>query len=260
MINPLPAPSRDSAGRSAIVRIGDWWTERTRRTQWIVAVLGVAVLAAPFLSISGLSYAIAVGCLLGLTGLGMWLSRDRPAAQRPDGRSELLERLIASGRPEAEVAAAASRAWNEVRTISIWGSDLMTAHRASIDGDAEVAQITGSALQIMAGRDAIGRRPVGVAREHWNRQHAELDAAAQRLGQRADALIIFQDRVGELSRAAHHLDELRRMERSALAVDDAVASTAYGYEESHRRMAQLADEIAGVRMGVEDLLELLRGR
>lgn len=50
------------------------------------------------------------------------------------------------------------------------------------------------------------------------------------------------------------------MERSALAVDDVVVETSFGYADHEQRMVGLADEIAGVRMGIEDLLvELNRG-
>lgn len=152
------------------------------------------------------------------------------------------------------VAAAASRAWNEIIAQPAWTTNWMVVHRDRFDGAREVADIVDTAMQIMSGRETLGRPAAGVAGSYWHRQHAELDAAAGRLGTRADSLIRCRDHVAELSRAVHHLEELQRMERSALAVDQIVIATSFGYADHERRMADLADEIAAARMGIEDLL------
>ncbi len=232
--------------------------------QWTVAILGLpalALYAVPFQIISREAYTAAVLIPIGLFGLGLWLTRVRPPSPpAPDREGELLERLAASGRPEAQVAAAASRAWNEILAEPAWATPWTAGHRVAFDGAAEVAQIVDAALDIMAGREAVGPRADGVAESSWHRQNAELDAAAMRLGARADSLIRLRDRVDALSRAVHHLAEVQRMERSALAVDDVVVETSFGYADHEQRMVALADEIGGLRLGIEDLLvQLNRG-
>jgi len=226
--------------------------------QWGLAIVlsfALAIFVSPLQYISGEAYTAAILIPIGLFGLGLWLTRVRPPPPpAPDHEGELLERLAASGQPEAQVAAAASRAWNEILAEPAWATPWTAVHRAGFDGAAEVAQIVGAALQIMAGREAVGPRADGTAESSWQSQHAELDAAAARLGARADWLIRLRDRVDALSRAVHHLAEVQRMERSALAVDDVVVETSFGYVDHEQRMAALADEIGGLRLGIEDLL------
>jgi len=232
--------------------------------QWGLAMglsFALAIFVSPLQYISGAAYTAAVLIPIALFGLGLWLTRVRPPPPpAPDPEGELLVRLAASGQPEAQVAAAASRAWNEILAEPAWATQWTAGHRVAFDGAAEVTQIVDAALEIMAGREAVGPQADGTAESSWHSQHAELDAAATRLGARADSMIRLRDRVDALSRAAHHLAEVQRMERSALAVDDVVVETSFGYADHEQRMVGLADEIAGVRMGIEDLLvELNRG-
>ncbi len=259
--NPPPVPKRQVQLPSWLRRLGDPWKRKSPPVRWAVAVLLLPLFvlyAVPFQVISGEAYVAAVSILICLLGLSLWLAGDRPTPRPlPDPEGKLLARLAGSERPEANVAAAASRAWNEIVAEPAWASPWMAGQRAGFDGAAEVAQIVETALEIMVGRQAVGRQADGVAKSAWHRQHAVLDDAAHRLGTRADCLIRLRDRVTALSRALHHLEELQRMERSALVVDDIVVQTAYGYADHEQRMSAVADEIAGLRLGVEDLLAVL---
>lgn len=266
VINRSSAPPEQPQPRKPywLDRLFQSWRRKDRWTQWTVVVVGLpalALYAVPFQFISRAAYSAAVLIPIGLFGLGLWLTRVRPPPPpAPDPEGELLERLAASGQPEGQVAAAASRAWNEILAEPAWATQWTAGHRVAFDGAAEVTQIVDAAPEIMAGREAAGPQADGTAESSWHFQHAELDAAAARLGARADSLIRLRDRVDALSRAVHHLAEVQRMERSALAVDDVVVKTSFGYADHEQRMVGLADEIAGVRMGIEDLLvELNRG-
>ncbi|ADB75908.1 hypothetical protein [Geodermatophilus obscurus] len=92
---------------------------------------------------------------------------------------------------EARVAAAAGRAWAETVREPSWSSPLLATSR--FDGQAEVDRIVDLALRIRSARVSLGLRPAGTAAEYWDRQSAALEAAALRLGHRADALIRYRD-------------------------------------------------------------------
>ena len=115
------------------------------------------------------------------------------------------------------MAAAAGRAWAETVREPSWHSPLLAASR--FDGQAEVDRIVDLALRIRRTRVSLGLRPAGSAAEYWDRQSAALEAAAHRLGGRADALIRYRDQAVLLSAELHQLTDLERLERSAAEID-----------------------------------------
>jgi hypothetical protein len=99
------------------------------------------------------------------------------------------------------------------------GADVL---RAAFDGDRGVDAVIDLALRIHDARTQLGAMPTGPARVIWQQQWTALDAAAERLSQRADALIRHREQAAQLSR------ELAELERSVLVVDDLTIATSMG--------------------------------
>ena len=118
--------------------------------------------------------------------LGLPSSAPEPPSPAPEAA------FAAWDTTEARVAAAAGRAWAETVREPSWSSPLLAASR--FDGQAEVDRIVDLALRIRSARVSLGVRPPGTAAEYWDRQSAALEAAALRLGHRADALIRYPTR------------------------------------------------------------------
>jgi hypothetical protein len=156
---------------------------------------------------------------------------------------------------EARVAAAAGRAWAETVREPSWSSPLLAASR--FDGQAEVDRIVGLALRIRTARVSLGLRPAGSAAEYWDRQSAALEAAALRLGSRADALIRYRDQAALLSAELRQLADLERLERSAVEIDGITVETAYGPGAADGDLRGVSDEIAAVRTAVAELVDLM---
>lgn len=153
---------------------------------------------------------------------------------------------------EARVAAAAGRAWAETVREPSWSSPFLAAGR--FDGQAEVDRIVDLALRIRQARVSLGLRPGGSAAEYWDRQSAALEAAARRLGSRADALIRHRDQAALLSAELRQLTDLERLERSAAEIDGITAETAGSGDGDLRGVA---GELAAVRAAVRELVELM---
>ena len=147
---------------------------------------------------------------------------------------------------------AAGRAWAETVREPSWHSPLLAASR--FDGQAEVDRIVDLALRIRRARVSLGLRPAGSAAEYWDRQSAALEAAAHRLGGRADALIRYRDQAVLLSAELHQLTDLERLERSAAEIDGITVETAGSGDGG---LHGVADEVAAVRTAVRELVDLM---
>lgn len=163
--------------------------------------------------------------------------------------------LAEAGWIEARVAGAACRAREETLREPSWSSPALDATRAAFDGDREVDAVIDLALRIHDARTQLGAMPTGPAQVIWQQQWTALDAAAERLGERADALIRHRDQAAQLSLELAQLAELERFERSALVVDDLTIATSVGSE--HAGLSPVADDIAGTRAAVRKLIELM---
>jgi hypothetical protein len=248
-----PAPTATWAQlRDAAVRL-DWldWIGRAwlRLAPNQQLVLGVVL----FLLTAG------VGLLVPLAGVAVHrYRRDAgtaapagPAAPPPPPEAS----LAAWDTTEARVAAAAGRAWAETLREPAWHSPFLAHSRAAFDGQAEVDRIVDLALRIRSTRLTLGLRPAGPAAEYWDRQAAALETAARQLGRRADALIRYRDQAALLSTELRQLADLERLERSAAEIDGLTLETAVpGHADG---IGDVAEEIAGVRLAVTELVELM---
>lgn len=181
------------------------------------------------------------------------LGRPSPAPEPPSPAPEAA--FAAWDTTEARVAAAAGRAWAETVREPSWSSPLLAASR--FDGRAEVDRIVDLALRIRSARVSLGLRPAGAAAEYWDRQSAALEAAALRLGDRADALIRYRDQAALLSAELRQLADLERLERSAAEIDGLTVETAYGPGPADGDLRAVAEEVAAVRSAVAELVELM---
>lgn len=222
---------------------------------------GGPIVAGPF---SGISEDLQGGI-----GASLWLlgaiaiiadRTGRPAtttkpAPTPAKRSP-EEMLASADTTEARIAGAASRAWQETIDEPAWGSPFLARSRATVDGWAEVDQIVDLALRIFQTRLRLGARPPGPAGEYWERQHHALEQAAHQLGERADALIRYRDQAAQLSAELRHLADLERLESTALEIQDLTRQTA-ATGTADGGMSRVADEIAGVRAAMSELVDLM---
>ncbi|MGY1855872.1 hypothetical protein [Modestobacter sp. SYSU DS0290] len=225
----------------------DWlvWTGRQWRSldtdqKWVAAVLALLLTG---------------GLALLVPAAGVLVLDRREASAPPPPPPEVS--LAAWDTIEARVAGAASRAWAETVREPSWRSPLLAHTRAAFDGDAEVRQIVDLAVRIQQARGNLGARPTGPAAEFWDRQHSALDAAARRLGFRADALIRHRDQAAALSVELQHLADLERLERSAVEVDGLTVETAVASGRGDGGLDQVADEIAAVRRAMTELVDLM---
>jgi hypothetical protein len=186
-----------------------------------------------------------------------WTRRSRADAGPPETALTPAQLLAAWDSTEARVAGAASRAWLETVREPAWSSPFLASSRAAFDGRAEVDQITDLALRIRDARIALGARPSGPAAEYWERQQEALESTARQLGHRADALIRYRDQTALLSAELQHLTELERLERSATEIDGLTIETAYASGRGDGGLGTVADEIAGVRTAMTELLDLM---
>ncbi|MCZ2839911.1 hypothetical protein [Modestobacter sp. VKM Ac-2985] len=231
----------------ALWNAGHAWRRLPPWSQWALAV-GVFVGLQTFVAPVGVLFAILLLTLLGLTGEAA-VERRRLALTGPE--TELAEADWIEGR----VAGAACRAWEETLREPSWSSPALDATRAAFDGDHEVDAVIDLALRIHDARTQLGAMPTGPARVIWQQQWTALDAAAERLGERADALIRHREQAAQLSRELAQLAELERFERSALVVDDLTIATSVGGERAG--LSPVADDIAGTRAAVRELIELM---
>ena len=263
VLSAPPGPERAPASgfRQRVVRGWGGW----RLWQQVLLVFFAApVLAGPFGSISeDLQGGIGVaGWVLG--GIAIWRSRRANRARQPHSAAvakkdpRTPEQVLASwDTTEARVAGAAGRAWLETMREPAWSSPLLASSRAAFDGWAEVHHITDLAVRIRTARTALGARPSGPAAEYWDRQYEALENTARQLGQRADALIRYRDQTAQLSAELQHLAELERLERSATEIDGLTIETAYASGRGDGGLSGVADEIAGVRAAMTELLDLM---
>jgi hypothetical protein len=187
----------------------------------------------------------------------VWRTRQQPA-RPPQGPTLTPETLLAmSDATEARVAAAASRAWLETIREPSWQSRYLAETRAAFDGHAQVNEIIDLALRLHETRLRLGSRPEGTAAEYWDRQQEALQRAAHRLGDRADALIHYRDQAAQLSTELQHLADLERLEHTAAEVDGLTVQTAYGPGRGGGGISSVADQIAGVRLAMTELVDLM---
>ena len=185
-------------------------------------------------------------------------ARLRPASPTPEAPPPAPEAALAAwDTTEARVAAAASRAWAETVREPAWSSPFLAANRAVFDGQAEVDRIVDLAMRIRDARATLGLRPAGSAGEYWDAQSAALEAAALRLGDRADALIRHRDQAALLSAELRQLADLERLERSAAEIDGITLETAYPPGPTDGGPRAVAEEIAAVRTAVAELVDLM---
>ena len=181
---------------------------------------------------------------------------QRPADPEPP--PPLPEAVLAAwDTSEARVAAAASPAWAETVRQPAWHSPFLAANRAAFDGQAEVDHIVDLAMRIRGARASLGLRPAGPVGGYWDSQSAALEAAALRLGDRADALIRYRDQAALLSAELRQLADLERLERSAAEVDGITAETSALPGRGDGDLRAVADEIAAVRSAVTELVDLM---
>ncbi|MGY1840258.1 MULTISPECIES: hypothetical protein [unclassified Modestobacter] len=239
-----PAPTGVMA---SVESAGQAWRRLPLWSRWVLAVaafVGLQELAAPV----GVLFAVLLLTLLGLTSEAA-AERRRLACAGPE--TELAE----ADWIEARVAGAACRAWEETLREPSWSSPALEATRAAFDGDREVDAVIDLAVRIHEARTDLGAMPTGPAVHVWQEQWTALDAAAARLGERADALIQHRDQAAQLSRELAQLAELERFERSALVIDDLTIATSVGSERAG--LSPVADDIAGTRTAVRELIELM---
>jgi hypothetical protein len=248
------------AGRTPIARRTDtsgWvqargrdWRRLERWQQWVLAVVTWVVLSNVW-AVLGLVFIAGMLVFLRVTREPVRVPQSQPALLSPEAL------LAASNSVEAKVAGAATRAWAETLREPSWQSPYLASTRAAFDGEAEVDQIVALAVRIRSTRDELGARPSGPAGEYWDRQQAALDKAARRLGSRADALIRHRDQAAQLSVELQHLTDLERLERSAADVDALTIETAHTSGRGDGGMGDVADEMAGVRQAMTELLDLM---
>ena len=251
---PARAPKENRP--TVLHRFGRQWRRMRRWQQWVAAFLIGSFAAAPLNPVSeDLQGAVAL-IIMALIGVLVVASRESPESPAPTPTPPELS-LAAADTTEARVAAAASRAWVETTREPSWQSPYLAQSRAAFDGGAEVDQIIGLALRIQTARRELGLRPTGPAAEYWDRQHQALENAAHQLGDRADALIRYRDQAALLSVELRHLADLDRMERTAAEIDGLTVETAYASGRGDGGIGTVADEIAGVRQAMTELLDLM---
>ena len=236
-----------SGAASSLASAGRFWRELPTWAQWGLAV-GAYVPLHAVAALAGLAF---VGLLLGF----LWATGPAGMAKRQGRVSSAETELAEADWIESRVAGAACRAWEETLQEPSWSSPALSATRAAFDGDGEVDAIIDLALRIRAARRQLGPMPTGPAISIWQEQWRALDAAARRLGERADALIRHRDQAARLSRELADLAELERLERSALVVDDLTIATSV--QPEHYRPTSVADQIAAARGAVRELVELM---
>lgn len=246
----LSTPRRAKAS-AWLQQLGQDWRRLSRKQQWVVAV----VLWFVFAAIHPLAAWLFVAGAIAFLRMTRQAHLQQPWYGPPPSSPE--SNLAAWDTTEARVAGAASRAWSETVHEPAWSSPFLASSRATFDGRAEVDQITDLALRIRNARMALGPRPTGPAAEYWERQEQALENAARQLGQRADALIRYRDQAALLSAELQQLAELERLERSAAEIDGLTAETAYPSGRGDAGMGSLTDEIAGVRMAMTELVDLM---
>lgn len=232
---------------------GRAWRRLPTAVQWIATLaifVGMQTVTPP----AGVVFVVVLVIFLAITSPDV---KPRPAATGKAPQPSHKEGTLASTTSiEAQVAGAASRAWDETRAEPAWSSPLLTATRESFDGDREVDAIIDLALRINDARLALGARPAGPAAPIWQQQVDALDQAALRLGERADALIRHRDQAAALSAELAQLDVLERLERSSVLVDDLTMETSAVASGSHGQLP-VSDQIAATRAAVTDLIELM---
>ncbi|HWU07718.1 MAG TPA: hypothetical protein VN520_15265, partial [Streptomyces sp.] len=144
-----------SAGRA--------WRRMPTKAQWVAAIavfIGMQSAAPP----SGVVFVVLLVVLLAVTGDSEPPSATVERAPRP---SRKTAELASATSIEAQVAGAASRAWDETRVEPSWSSPLLAGTRAAFDGRREVDAIVDLALRILHARVALGESPAGPARAIW---------------------------------------------------------------------------------------------
>ncbi|MFW3170714.1 hypothetical protein [Geodermatophilus sp. CPCC 206100] len=248
----VPAPGwvqlRDAAVRQDwLDRIGQEWLRLPPIQQLVLAALLF------FLT-------FGIGLLVPLAGVAVHRARrERRPMVAPAAPLSLSPEasLGAWDTTEARVAAAAGRAWAETVREPAWHSPFLARSRAAFDGQAEVDQIVDLALRIRQARVSLGVRPAGAAAEYWDRQLAALETAARQLGRRADALIRYRDQAALLSAELRTLGDLERLERTAAEIDGLTIETSAALPRGDGGIGTVADEIAGVRMAMTELVDLM---
>jgi len=251
----LRQPGPAAMSPTWLQRRGREWRLLDRPQQWVLSAVATTGLASPFSVFSTDAHALGMlAVAAGWAGL-LWRSREPRAAPLPAVLPEAA--LAASGSPEAQVAAAATRAWDETLREPSWRSAHLASSRAVVDGQAEVDGIVEVALRVHAARAGLGRRPGGPAGEHWDEQQAALDRATGQLGVRADALIRYRDQAAALTVELANLRDLERMERTAVVVDGLTIEMAVGAGHPHGGPGCATAGIEAVRSAVAELVELM---
>lgn len=223
------------------------------KVQWVVMLslfFGMQTLTPP----AGVVFVVVWVIVMAITS-----SDTRPVLVPPDERPRhsYKETVLASTTSlEAQVAGAASQAWEETKAEPAWSSPLLTVIRESFDGHREVDAIVDVAARINHARSTLGATPAGPAASIWQQQSDALDQAAVGLGDRADALIRHRDQAALLTAELAQLDALERLERSSVLIEDLTIETSIAAAANHGQVP-VSDQIAATRAAVTDLIELM---
>lgn len=249
-------PRASTAG--ALREVGLFWRELTSRQKWwtwIAVFILATLMGAPFRLLSEDVAGVVSTCVLGAFGALLLLGGYQaglPVVPTPPPPEQVLARTNFA---EARVAGAASRAWTETVREPSWHSEYLASSRATFDGQAEVDEIIKMALRIHSARVSLGPRPAGSAAQLWQRQHLTLEQAAQHLGRRADALIRYRDQAARLSGELRNLTDLERVAATTAQIDGLAMEVAHGHGPTDGGIADVADEVAAIRLTVTELLD-----
>jgi len=253
---PLPPPEPRPPAVSPTgwtASAGRAWRRLPTAIQWVVMLglfFGMQTLTPP----AGVVFVVVWVVFVAITS-----PDTRPAPEAPDERPRYSykETVLASTTSlEAQVAGAASQAWEETKAEPAWSSPLLTVIRESFDGDREVDAIVDVAARINHARSTLGAKPAGPPARIWQQQAEALDRAALSLGDRADAIIRHRDQAAALSAEMAQLDALERLQRSSVLVEDLTIETSIAAAVNHGQLS-VSDQIAATRAAVTDLIELM---
>ena len=255
---PLPPPPPKSSTPSPtgwLSSAGRAWRRLSRKAQWfLMLVIFFAMQSAT--PPAGVVFVVVWFAFIVATHPDEE-PEPEPATAEVVPRVSHKETVLASTMSlEAQVAGAASQAWEETKAEPSWSSPLLAMIRESFDGHREVDTIVDVAARINHARSTLGAQPAGPAARIWQQQADALDQAALRLGDRADALIRHRDQAAALSGELAQLDALERLERSSVLVEDLAIETSIAATSAHGQLP-VSDQIAATRAAVTDLIELM---
>lgn len=165
---PAPRPTVSPTGWTASA--GRAWRRLPTVAQWVIVVglfFGMQTLTPP----AGFFFVVIWVVVMAITQTVAPPAVPVNTKERP-WYTEKEVALAASTSLEAQVAGAASQAWQETKGEVAWSSPRLPQVRASFDGNSEVDAIVDVASRIHHARSALGKQPTGPAAAIW-RQHVD---------------------------------------------------------------------------------------